>query len=295
MTWSRHRWWPPLGAGALSLLAALAAPPATASTLTIQSQVTHTGGWAARVDVASACGTATRTIPDGTDYAGIASEEACVELTAGDVDVLAGADVTFRAGESVVLGSGFSVASTAAFRAVAGPEVAGAAFVGLDHPEPFAQYWARFYLRPDDLALDATGFVVFAGYDAAGRQVLEIGLKRNVALAENRLFVRALETGGGTVTSEGSEELAVADGWRRVELRWQAGTGDGLVEACVDDSPAGGAGCAELDALDLAPLDAVRWGALEVPDGSFGTLYLDDFRAQEAGPVGACDTEQECP
>ena len=58
------------------------------------------------------------TVPD-QDISNTQTFEACDTLTAADVDVLApGGDVTFLAGGSIVLESGFSVAAGASFRAV---------------------------------------------------------------------------------------------------------------------------------------------------------------------------------
>lgn len=273
-----------------------AAVPSAASTLTVQSAVTHSGDWAARVDV-STCPIDHRTIANGTDYVGTVTEEACISISAGDVDVLAGADVSFVAGERIVLGSGFSVASGASFRATVTPSSGGSAFVESSHPASEAEVWFRFYVYPDDLSLGAGGFRHFAGYGTGGELELAVGLKRNAALAENRVFVEAVEDGGGTVSTEGAQELVLPDGWHRIELRWNASSGadDGSVEICVDDSPGGGAMCVELTGLDTDPIDSVRWGAVEVPAGDFGTLYMDDFRAVEGGPIGGCESEQACP
>jgi hypothetical protein len=275
-------------------------PPAEASSLTVQGGTIHTGSWATQVDLSNTCGQDHRTLANGTDYGGTATEEACISLTADDVDVLTGAEVTFRAGEQIALGSGFSVASGASFRAVVGPEVAGSAFVESGHANAATQYWARFYVFPNEL--DLTGgesFLNLTASDASRDLELAVGLKRNLALAENRVFLQVVEDGGGLVSTEDVDELVLPDGWHQLELRWRASTGadDGLVEICVDDSPDGGTMCAELAGLDndTGRIDWVRWGALEVPQGDRGTLYMDDFRAQLGGPIGPCETEQECP
>ena len=289
-----------LAAPVLALwLASGGTPPADASSLTVQGATKHTGSWAARVDVSKTCPADDRTLANGTDYAGAATEEACVSLAANDVDVLAGADVAFRAGETIALGSGFSVASGASFRAEVGPQVAGTAFVESAHPAAATEYWARFYVRPNLLDLTGGGsFLHLTAHDAGGGLELAVGLKRNLGLGENRVFLQGVEDGGGVVSTEGSDELVLPDGWHRLELRWRAssGAGDGLVEICVDDSP-GGAMCAALSSLDndTGRIDAVRWGALEVPQGDLGTLFMDDFRSQQGGPIGGCDTAQECP
>lgn len=293
---TRHQWRPLLLRLAL-VLGLAAAPPITASSLTVQGATTHSGDWAARLDVSRACTLDDRMIANGTDYDGTVTEEACISLSAGDVDVLAGADVSFVAGERIVLGSGFSVASGASFRAVVTPSVGGSAFVESSHPATEPEVWFRFYLYPEELSLGEGGFRHFAGYGTGGDLEVAVGLKRNVALGENRVFVEAVLDGGGVVSTEGAQELVLPDGWHRIELRWRASSGadDGSVEICVDDPPGGGAMCVQLAGLDTGPIDSVRWGAVEVPSGDFGTLYMDDFRAVESGPIGGCETEQACP
>lgn len=292
---TRHQWRPLLLRLAVVLLLA-AAPPVAASSLTVQGKTTHSGDWAARLDV-SACTLDDRAIPNGTDYTGEATEEACVSLTAGDVDVLAGADVSFVAGERIVLGSGFSVASGASFRAAVTSSVGGSAFVESGHPANEPEVWFRFYVQAEELSLGEAGFRHFAGYGTGGDLEVAVGLKRNLALSENRVFVEAVEDGGDIVSTEGGQELVLPDGWHRIELRWRTSSGadDGEVEICVDDPPGGGAMCVELTGLDTGPIDSVRWGAVEVPPGDFGTLYMDDFRAVESGPIGGCESEQACP
>lgn len=280
-------------------LASVLPSPAAASSLTVQTTTVHTGAWAARVDVSRACGASDRTVPDGTAYAATTTEEACVSLSAGDVDVLAGADVTFQSGERIALGSGFSVASGASFRAVVAPQVAGAAFVESRQATAEPEVWLRFYLDPTDLAL-ATGqrFLQLTAADAAGDPELAVGVRHDGASGETRLFVQAVEDGGAVASNEGAGDLVLPVGWHRCELRWRAssGAGDGLAEVCVDDTPGGGANCAALTGLNNAAgrIETLRWGALEVPQGNLGTLYLDDFRAQTTGPIGACDS-LTCP
>ena len=58
----------------------------------------------------------------GTTFFGSGTERACEKLTADNgTTVATGADVTFQAGRSIVLGDGFQVESGASFRAVIEP------------------------------------------------------------------------------------------------------------------------------------------------------------------------------
>lgn len=275
------------------------AAPVRASSLTVEGSTTHTGLWAARVDVERTCSEDDRVVPDGTDYSGVAPEEACVSLQAGDVDVLSGADVTFLAGERIALGSGFSVASGASFRAVIDPQVTGDAFVESMIPEELTEYWARFYLLPNALDLEeGESLLHLVGYDGTGDRELAVGLTWNVGLAERRVFVQASEDDGGVASTKGSDELVLPDGWHFLEVRWVVSSGmdDGVVEVCVDDSPGGGLQCAKLSGLDndASRIESVRWGVFDVPQKDLGTVFIDDFRSRRLGPIGGCSAA-ECP
>jgi hypothetical protein len=121
-------------------------------------------------------------------------------------------------------------------------------------------------------------------------------VKHNSALVENRLFLEVFTDDGGVVTTEGLTELAVADGWHFVDVFWQASTGDknGLAYYCIDaETPP--VGCVDLSDLDndTGAIDFVRWGAVDVPPGSYGLLDFDDFVSTpfddgfESGTTGA--------
>lgn len=282
------------------LVLGLGASAAAASTVAVQGARVHTGSWAARIDVERTCSVDDRTVPDGTDYAAASTEDGCVSVTAHDVDVLPGAEVTFRGGERIVLGSGFSVGAGASFRAVVGPQATGAAFVESRHPQAEPEYWARFYLDLDDLTLPGGETLLhLVAADGNGQAELAVGIRRDPTLG-NRLFVRATKDDGSTVSTEGAGELTVPAGWHAYELRWRAsgGAADGVAEICLDDSPDGGTACAALTGLDndTGRIETVRWGALEVPAApGLGTLYLDDFHSRTTGPVGPCGSAQTCP
>lgn len=283
----------------LSILGLVSSHATWASSVSVQSSTVHSGSFAAQLDI-SACTQENLAIPDGTDYNGTVVQEVCQTLTAGDVDVLAGADVIFRAGDRIEIGSGFSVASGASFQAGVGPEVDGDSFVESDHPSTSPNnYWARFYLYPNQLNIgNGETFRHLTGVDSGGQVEFAIGLKFNQAMNENRVFVQAVEDGGGLMSTENGLELVLADGWHFLEVKWSASTGadNGEVEVCIDDSPDGGANCAQLTGLDndTGQLNTVQWGVRDGPSANLGTLFMDDFRAQTVGAIGAC-TGMNCP
>ena len=57
------------------------------------------------------------------DLSGAYTAEACEQVSANQTTLHPGADVTFRAGRKVVLGTGFAVESGASFRVVIDPDV----------------------------------------------------------------------------------------------------------------------------------------------------------------------------
>ncbi len=229
-------------------------------------------------------------VPD-QDVSSTTTFEACRTLSAEDVDVTGGT-TTFRAGETIVLGSGFSVGSGASFQAVIDPGATGDGFVEDSTPTSESRYVARFYVDLDSMSLPASEqFDHFAAYDALGRVQVRIGLKHNGMLGENRLFVEVRRDNGTFGSTEGMNELAVPAGWHAVEVDWtaasSAGADDGAAVLCLDDDGSR-TSCVQLTGVDndQGQVDFVRWGAQDV-DGSTGaSLDMDDFDSLRTGPIG---------
>ncbi len=83
-----------------------------ASDLAVKAGAAKSGSFGLEVTVGSTCsGDADLVVPDQT-VGGTTSFEGCLTLTAANVDVLSSGDVTLRAGDSIAIQNGFSVASS---------------------------------------------------------------------------------------------------------------------------------------------------------------------------------------
>lgn len=231
------------------------------------------------------------TVPD-QDVGSSQTFEACRTLTADDVDITGGT-TTFRSGGTIVLGSGFSVGSGASFAAVVDPGLTGDGFVEDTTPASESRYVARFYVNLDSMSLPSSeAFDHFAGYDVLGRLQVRVGMKHNAMMGENRLYAEIRRDDGTFLSTENMNELAVASGWRAVEVDWTAasapGANDGSVTLCVDDNGSR-TSCIQIASgvdNDQGTVDFVRWGAQDVDATTSGSLDMDDFDSRRTGPIG---------
>lgn len=259
---------------------------AAASDLQVHGSTVNTGNQAARLTV-GACVAGDAVVPDGPLSAD-PGVEPCGKLIANDVDVVGGSAVHFRAGTSIELGSGFSVDAATRFTAEIGATTAGPAFVRDENPAAVGDYYARFYVNPDNLALDADSdqFDHFIAYDASGNKEFLIGVTYESGAAQRRMFVTAFEDNGTARTTKDLCEPVLGTGWQYVEAHWKASTGtDGDVELSVN----GGAAISLADCLSLAggldndtgEISAAEWGARDASPGYLGAMGLDDFDARD--------------
>jgi hypothetical protein len=201
--------------------------------------------------------------------------EACRLLTAVGVEV--GTAARFVAGDSVVLGEGFSVADGATL-SVTIDSLMPSRFALVTTESPIAEqtFNARFHLRLDSLSL-AEGEEVdhFHALAADGTDLFRLLLRRQSG--QNLLVLGARQDGGGEILTPAGQEVGLPAGWNLVELNWRAGAGDGQLMVSVNQ--AAFVGLADLT-NGLAAVERFRWGAV---DGSFsgtpGHLEVDGFRA----------------
>lgn len=273
--------------------------PATASSIQVSAEAARPGsgtgcggsGCGARLTLEGCMSADEVAVPD-QDVGSSQTFEACRTLTAADVDVTSGS-TTFRAGESIVLGSGFSVASGASFQAVIDPAATGDGWVEDATPAAESRYVARFYVNLDSMSLPASEQLDhLTGYDAMGRLQFRVGLKHNDAMGENRLFVEVRRDDGSFLSTEDTNELAVPTGWHAIEVDWSAassaGANDGAVVLCLDDDGSR-LSCVQIASgvdNDQARVDFVRWGAQDVDATTGGSFDLDDFDSRRTGPIG---------
>jgi hypothetical protein len=205
----------------------------------------------------------------------------CTSLTASGVQV-GGGGATFAAGQRIVLGEGFSVATGAPFEATLDTGLlSGLAYLEDDSPAAATSYNASFELRLDDLAIGVDGGVsdtveIFSGFSGAGTAQFRAIVKRDAADTEYRLVLEARRDDGTFVATQPADEITLATGWHTLRFGWQAGEGDGFFFVTVDGGlPAGGLG--SFDNGEQV-LDAVRLGYIGGSAASTtGTFDVDDF------------------
>jgi hypothetical protein len=265
----------------LALAAVIAAPPSPASTLKVEAAAASEGSFGLAVGVALGCIVADLVIPAGPVTGQQSACSTITTATPGPVTVASpGAD--FLAGSLIGLDNGFSIEFGQPFSAtinrLIGPPVV---FVTDDSPSAERFYQAFFSVRLDSLSL-APGeeFALFVGYSADQTVQFRVAMRRNAAVAENRLAIFARDdTLGGLV--EHREEFPLTVGFNDIEVWWYAGAGDGSFLLSTN-----GAHLFGITGLDngAGRLDFVRLGHLDgTPAATSGMLHFDDFGSFRAG------------
>ena len=152
-------------------------------------------------------------------------------------------------------------------------------------PADEARYRARFYVRSDHATMAAGDeFELFTAYAADDTPVLRLTVYFDGT--DRRLRFVAREDGGAD-TSPGAG-LVLVDGWRAVEIDWQAssapGANDGFLDLWLEGHPQTGLSALDNDTLSV---HHVQWGAVAGLDaGTGGSLFLDAFESRRAGYIG---------
>ena len=254
---------------------ALVAPPLAAADLEVLPASAAVGSFGLDVTVGSTCSAPDDVTLEAPPATITGDFEACLVLTAIGVEV--GSAANFVAGDSIVLGAGFSVPDGASLSAVT-DSLMPSRFAAITTGSPIAEqtFNARFHLRLDSLSLaDGEDLDHFRAVAADGTDVFRLILRRQSG--QNLLALGARQDGGGEILTPAGLEVGLPAGWNLVELAWRAGAGDGQLLVSVNQ--AAFVGLADL-ANGLAAIERFRWG---VVDGSFsgspGRLEVDGFSA----------------
>jgi len=253
-----------------------------ASDLLVKAGAAKAGSFGLEVTVSSSCsGDADLVVPDQT-VGGTTSFEGCLTLTAANVDVLSSGDVTLRAGDSIAIDNGFSVASSANLTLEIDSALTGRAYVQDNSPSAEQLYRARFYVDLSSLSpgtLDT--FDHFAAYGLGGGVLFDLRLEDSGA----DIALVASARDGGSVSSV-TADSSLPSTYFAVEFEWKAsdaGMSNGHLDVWVDGSPVSG-----LSSLDneSARVEYVRWGAVDgVDNTTSGTMNLDEFVSQRSSSV----------
>ena len=152
-------------------------------------------------------------------------------------------------------------------------------------PADEARYRARFYVRSDLLAMAAVDeYELFTAFAGDSTPVLRLTVYND---GTDHLLRFVAREDGGADTTPGAG-IVLANGWRAIEIDWQASTApgadDGFLDLWVDGHPQTGLAALDNDTLSV---DHVRWGAVDGLDaGTAGSTYLDAFESRRAGYIG---------
>ena len=158
-------------------------------------------------------------------------------------------------------------------------------YVQDDTPADEARYRARFYVRMNPLAMAGTDeFDLFTAFAGDSTPVLRLTVYNDGTDHLLRFVTR--EDGGGDTTPGAG--IVLANGWRTIEIDWQASTApgadDGFLDLWLDGHPQTGLAILDNDTLSV---DHVRWGAVDGLDaGTNGSFFLDAFESRRAGYIG---------
>jgi hypothetical protein len=200
--------------------------------------------------------------------------EACVELTAAGVEVVApGAEL--RAGESIHLGEGFSASADLTLEL----DAALVPFAWLRSPSwgEATEFAVELWLRLDGMSLaggDRLEHLVARAADA--RETFRLVLEPDGAAGIRAVLEARLDGGSYALTVPGGE-APMPTGWRRLTLMWQAAGGNGRLALFVD-----GVLATELVGLANAGqrVAGVDWGVVGGDlAGAAGFLEIDGFRS----------------
>mgnify|MGYP001813895417 FL=1 len=253
-----------------------------ASDLLVKAGAAKAGSFGLEVTVGSTCsGSANLVVPDQT-VGGTTSFEGCLTLTAANVDVLSSGDVTLRAGDSIAIDNGFSVASSAKLTLTIDQALTGRAYVQDNSPAAESLYRARFYVDLSSLtpgSLDT--FDHFTAYGSGGGVLFDLQLEDS----GSKIALVASARDGGSVSSI-TADSSLPTTYFAIEFEWKAsdtGLSNGHLDVWVDGSQVTG-----LSGLDneSARVDFVRWGAVDGVDSTTtGTMNLDEFVSQRSSSM----------
>lgn len=201
---------------------------------------------------------------------------------------------------AIVHGAGLNVNAAARYGGSFGLQVivddTTPAWIGDDTPNVAKRYRARFYVRLSSL-VQPTGseLTLFSALSTSAAEQLRVLIGQSPSGKQLRLAARRDD--GSYATTPAGAEMALANGWRSIEIDWRAasspGANDGALGVWVDGQPF--AGLSALD-NDQGEVSSVRWGAVSVlPAGSSGSFRLDDFESRSALRIGLLSVFSDVP
>lgn len=157
-----------------------------------------------------------------------------------------------------------------------------AAFVEDGTPQAADRLRFRLYLNADNLELPVDGELHIAGgYDLLANSIYTVTIVNRLGVLY--LDMRARLNSGDIQGLD--NPVRIPDGWNALEVDFQSATA-GSLSWWLNDQP-------QDSLINLSNSSRVvelcRIGANDaIPDGSSGSLYLDEFVASDGSPIGTC-------
>lgn len=147
------------------------------------------------------------------------------------------------------------------------------------------RYRVRFYVRLTSMTMASVDeFDLFTAFASDDTPVFRLTAYYDGT--DHKLRFTAREDGGGDTSF--TSGVVLVDGWRAVEVDWQAastsGANDGILDLWIDG--ASQTGLSNLD-NDTMSVDYVRWGAVDgIDGGTSGSFDLDEFESVRTNYIG---------
>lgn len=256
-----------------------------AASLDVLAAAAHRGTNGLRVTVGSLCASPQDQVVNDQTLNGPATIEACQSVTSSATTISSG-EVTFRAGDRIVLGDGFVVQSGASFVAQVDGTLLPDAHLEDRTLGAEPHYAAGFFVNLNSLAVGSSDrFDLFTGESGSGVEWFSMVLKRNASTGENRIVIEARQNSGSVVSTESVNELFLPSGWWWLSIDWKAASptaSNGFLRLYLNNTLH-----SELSGLSNSNgrIGTVRLGADGVDSGTSGTFDLDHFVSRIAGPI----------
>lgn len=214
---------------------------------------------------------------------GVDSYLACNEVVATNVEVATGADVTFTAGERIVLASGFLVNAGSRFRAVIDNSGRGPRYLEDRSPTDEGLYWAEFAINTDSLTIGPGATLdLLTGYNGDGQPVFRMGLffDEEQDLIRSRFDLRS-QNHSSWVARFGP---ILDEGFSVFRFLWRSSVSGESTRADLCQFRVNGHSCSFQYHTLVDRVEIVRWGMPRREGVIEGAILLDKFSSGREEP-----------
>ena len=254
--------------------------PSDGSGLSVSPAAASVGSYGLNIQPNPCSGVDDLVIPDQVLF-GTQSFSGCRTVTALNVDLQDGSDITISARSKVILGDGFSVAKGARLRINSGPAVA---FLEDDTPGGLSSYWSEFTMDASGLTVASSSqFDLLVGYNAQGKPIFKVTVWYDQT--QESLVAATFVAAYDYTTWWQTSAIKVKPGLHIMDAGWYSATPDehgGGNLGVLDKYRTGQTALQYLYLEDQVSF--IKWGILDVIGTVQGDLKLDHFRSWTTSP-----------